>query len=47
MPYLCTAGFGTAAVCSLRAWNWNDLIDFEVYPVLKSKQAMEKLGPLL
>jgi Protein of unknown function (DUF3303) len=27
--------------------NWNDLIDFEVHPVLTSKQAMEKIGPLL
>ena len=27
--------------------NWNDLIDFEVHPVITSKQAMDKLGPLL
>ncbi|MCU1274414.1 MAG: hypothetical protein JWO48_1845 [Bryobacterales bacterium] len=27
--------------------NWSDLIDFEVHPVLTSKQAMEKIGPLL
>ena len=26
---------------------WNDLIDFEVHPVLTSNQAMEKIGPLL
>ena len=27
--------------------NWNDLIDFEVHPVLTSKRAMETLGPRL
>jgi hypothetical protein len=27
--------------------NWNDLIEFEVYPVITSKQAIDKLGPLL
>ena len=27
--------------------NWNDLVDFEVHPVITSKQAMEKIGPLL
>ena len=27
--------------------NWNDLIEFEVYPVITSKQAMDKLAPLL
>jgi hypothetical protein len=27
--------------------NWNDLIDFEVHPVITSKRAMDKLGPLL
>ena len=27
--------------------NWNDLIDFEVHPVITSKQAMDKLAPLL
>lgn len=27
--------------------NWNDLVDFEVHPVITSKQAMERIGPLL
>jgi len=27
--------------------NWNDLIDFEVYPVVTSKEAFEKVEPLL
>ena len=27
--------------------NWNDLIDFEVYPVVTSKEAVEKVAPLL
>ena len=27
--------------------NWSDLIDFEVYPVVTSKEAFEKIGPLL
>jgi hypothetical protein len=26
--------------------NWNDLVEFEVYPVISSKEAVEKvLGP--
>jgi len=25
--------------------NWNDLVDFEVYPVITSKEAAEKIGP--
>jgi hypothetical protein len=27
--------------------NWSDLIDFEVYPVVTSKEAFEKITPLL
>lgn len=27
--------------------NWNDLVDFEVHPVITSRVAMEKIGPLL
>ncbi len=27
--------------------NWSDLIDFEVYPVVTSKEAFEKIKPLL
>ncbi|HEY4378774.1 MAG TPA: DUF3303 family protein [Acidobacteriaceae bacterium] len=27
--------------------NWNDIVDFEVYPVLTSKDAAEKIAPLL
>ena len=27
--------------------NWNDLIDFEVHPVVTSKEAVEKIAPLL
>ena len=27
--------------------NWSDLIDFEVYPVVTSKEAFEKIEPLL
>ena len=27
--------------------NWIDLIDFEVYPVVTSKEAFEKVSPLL
>jgi uncharacterized protein DUF3303 len=27
--------------------NWSDLMDFEVYPVIPSKEAVEKIGPLL
>ena len=27
--------------------NWSDLIDFEVHPVVTSKEAFEKIGPLL
>jgi len=27
--------------------NWNDLIDFEVHPVISSKEAVEKIGPEL
>ena len=33
----------------LNEWmaNWNDLIDFEVYPVITSKEAVEKIAPRL
>lgn len=27
--------------------NWNDLVDFEVYPVITSKEAAERIGPRL
>jgi hypothetical protein len=27
--------------------NWSDLVDFEVYPVLTSTEAVLKIGPLL
>jgi hypothetical protein len=27
--------------------NWSDLTDFEVYPVVTSKEAAEKIAPLL
>ncbi len=27
--------------------HWSDLIDFEVYPVVTSKEAFEKIAPLL
>jgi hypothetical protein len=27
--------------------NWSDLIDFDVYPVVTSKEAVEKVAPLL
>jgi hypothetical protein len=27
--------------------NWNDLVDFEVRPVITSKQAAEKIAPQL
>jgi len=27
--------------------NWSDLIDFEVHPVVTSKEAAEKIAPLL
>ena len=33
----------------LNEWmaNWNDLVDFEVYPVITSQEAAEKIGPRL
>jgi len=33
----------------LDAWmaHWSDLVDFEVYPVLPSQEAAEKIAPLL
>jgi hypothetical protein len=27
--------------------NWNDIMEFEVYPVITSQQAVEKIAPLL
>jgi hypothetical protein len=27
--------------------NWSDLMDFEVYPVIPSKEAVERIGPRL
>ena len=27
--------------------NWNDLVDFEVYPVITSREAAEKIAPRL
>ena len=27
--------------------NWTDLVDFEVYPVITSKEATERIGPRL
>jgi hypothetical protein len=27
--------------------NWDDLVEFEVYPVITSKEAADKLAPLL
>jgi hypothetical protein len=27
--------------------NWKDLMDFEVYPVVTSKEAVERIGPKL
>jgi hypothetical protein len=34
---------------SIEAWieNWRDLVDFEIYPVLTSPQAVEKISPKL
>jgi len=34
---------------SLDEWiaNWNDLVDFEVYPVITSAEAAEKVAPRL
>jgi hypothetical protein len=33
----------------LDAWmtNWNDLVDFELHPVMTSKEAAEKIAPRL
>ena len=27
--------------------NWSDIVDFEVYPVITSAQALERIGPKL
>ena len=27
--------------------NWNDVVEFEVYPVITSQQALERIGPQL
>ena len=34
---------------ALNLWvaRWSDLVDFEVYPVISSKDASEKIAPLL
>ena len=39
----------TADRALLDLWmaNWKDLVDFEVHPVMTSKEASEKIGPLL
>jgi hypothetical protein len=39
----------TADLELLDKWmaNWSDLIDFEVHPVVTSKEAVEKIAPLL
>lgn len=33
----------------LEQWmvNWRDIVDFEVYPVMTSKEAMQKISPRL
>jgi hypothetical protein len=33
----------------LQEWiaGWSDIVDFEVYPVISSKEAAEKIGPRL
>jgi len=33
----------------LERWiaSWSDIVDFEVYPVISSKEASEKIGPRL
>ena len=33
----------------LEQWmaNWNDLVDFEVHPVMTSEQAVDRIGPRL
>jgi hypothetical protein len=33
----------------LKKWmaNWSDIVEFEVYPVITSKEAVEKIGPRL
>jgi hypothetical protein len=39
----------TADRSLLEKWmaNWSDLVNFEVYPVVTSKEALEKIGPKL
>lgn len=27
--------------------NWNDIVEFEIYPVISSKEAADKMAPLL
>jgi hypothetical protein len=27
--------------------NWSDLVDFEIYPVITSQEAAERIGPVL
>ena len=46
---LCYQLMETSDRALLDQWmaNWSDLIDFEVYPVMTSKEAFEKVSPLL
>ena len=46
---LCFQLMETADARLLDEWmaNWGDLTDFEVYPVITSKQAAEKIAPRL
>ncbi len=45
----CYQLMGTEDRTLLDQWmaNWNDLVDFEVHPVISSKEAAEKIGPRL
>ena len=46
---LCYQLMETSDRALLDQWmtNWSDLIDFEVYPAMTSKEAFEKIAPLL
>ena len=46
---LCYQLMETSDRALLDQWmaNWSDLIDFEVYPAMTSKEAFEKISPLL
>ena len=39
----------TEDLALLEQWiaSWSDIVDFEVYPVISSKEAAEKIGPRL